>query len=981
MSLHQLNLFSIPAGASFLDHLAKGLIARYGIDGLAGIDVALPNRRAVRGLIDAFLRASDGRVIMLPALRAIGDVDEEDLILDPAPGFDDPDLPPAIGPIERQLILARLIAASEPDTSDFATAVQLADALGRLIDEVAIQERSFDDLAKLVPDRFAAHWQKVLEFLSIITKAWPAILAERGAIDAADRRGRLLHILAARLQASPPKRPLVIAGSTGSIPASAALMAQVARLDHCMVVLPGLDFQLDEDSYKALEPGHPQWGMRETLTRMGATRADVRPFLADDAPSARAILLSEALRPAATTDLWRDAPQRLGAALTDALSGLTILEAATEVEEAAAIALAMRAAMEVPGRTAALVTPDRHLARRVGAELSRWRIAVDDSAGRPLSKMPAGLFLRLILDVADDTPPDKILALLKHPLSALCLETDAYERAVIALELEALRGPRPLPGIEPLIAKVKSADARDLGSRLQDAFAPLMDLTSGTASLTDWIDAHAAVAEALALTPTSEGAARLWGGDDGAALVDTLGSIRAADVLPPITLADYAALIGQLMDQTPVRPHRATHPRLAILGPIEARLARADLMILGGLNEETWPQASAIDPWFSRPMRADFGLDPPERRLGQSAHDFVMAASAPLVILTRAVKVGGSPSVPSRWLLRLKTMIAGLGLKISPDPDAPDYLAIAQKLDRPSDVRAIQAPMPRPPVAARPRQLSVTRIETLIRDPYSIYARYILDLKVLDPIDKNADAAIRGTLIHKMLEEFSRLEPAPSSDGRRQQFLTIAQAEAADVLRRPALAALWWPRLERMADWLSDLWPKLSAIGTIVGVECTGAVTFDAPGGSFTLTAKADRIDRRATGLAIIDYKTGSPPSPKQIENGLAPQLPLEAAIAAQGGFAGIAPAPPAGFEVIRLSGGEPAGEHLTFEKLDAASLTSQHFKALQHLIGQYDHEATPYRSRPRAQFVARYGDYDHLARVLEWSTAGGGDGGDGGGE
>jgi ATP-dependent helicase/nuclease subunit B len=966
-----LNLYSIAAGASFLDRLAQGLIARFGADGLAGIDVALPNRRAVRGLIDAFLRQGGGRIMLLPNIRAIGDVDEDDLILDPAPGLDDLAIPPAIAPLERQMILARLILAAQADIADIATAAQLAQALGHLIDEVTIQKLSFADIAKLVPERFADHWQKVLDFLKIVTLAWPEILAERGVIDAADRRGRLIEALTARIIAKPPARPFIIAGSTGSIPASAALMAAVARLHNGMVILPGLDFHLDAAAFDALDPGHPQWGMSQTLSRMGAGRADVRPFDPDhdSGPSARAILLSEALRPADTADQWQTAANRLGAVMQDALTGLTLIEATSEVDEAAAIALALRHALETPDRTAALVTPDRNLARRVTAELARWRLVVDDSAGRPLSKTDLGIYLGLILDAADEGRPAEILALLKHPFCRLGLHDETFLVGRQFLELKVLRGLAPPPGIDQLVEVSPDGPARIVASALADALGPL---SLSQARLPDWIDALALAADNVSARPGD--VADLWQGDAGDGAVGLLSSARQSDDLPDMALADFSALILQLMDQTPIRPRFGTHPRLSILGPIEARLQRADLMILAGLNEETWPQAGAIDPWFSRPMRADFGLDPPERRLGQSAHDFVMAASAPLVILTRSVKVGTSPTVPSRWLLRLQTLVEGLEHKIPiPDPDH-DYVRFAGYLDRPEVIRPIGPPSPRPAVAVRPRQLSVTQVETLIRDPYAIYARHILRLRKLDPIDQPIDAAIRGTLVHALVEEFARTEiehAAYDIAQRASLFRAIAVKHLGRILHHPATAGLWLPRVIRMADWLAENWAEIKAGGRIIGVEVKGQIKFVSPGGEFTLTAKADRIDQRPDGLVIVDYKTGTPPKKPEIEAGFAAQFPLEGAIAHAGGFKDIPAQKIARFLAIKLSGGTPAGFADSYPKVDAQAVSLSHFAEFKKLIAQYDNPDVPYLSRPRVKFLKRYNDYDHLARVGEWSTQG----------
>ncbi|MGQ9370925.1 double-strand break repair protein AddB [Azospirillum sp. ST 5-10] len=988
------SVFTIPPGVPFVDALAAGIAARVGDEplALAEATVLLPTRRACRALREAFLRRSGGRPTLLPRLSPLGDLDAEALALgaeelpDLAATLD---LPDAVSGAERQLLLASLILRAPGVSATTAQAVRLAADLGRLIDQVWTERLTFDGLARLVPEDYAEHWQITLRFLEIVTGHWPAILAERGALDPAARRNRVLEAQARLWAERPPAGPVIAAGTTGSIPATADLLAVVAGLPRGAVVLPGLDQGSDDATWEAVkaDEAHPQHGLSRLLDRLGVARAAVGRWTeAPDGRAARGRLIAEAMRPAATTEGWR-VLEGLGA---DALDGLTRIDAAGPEEEAMAIALLMRHALETPERRAALVTPDRSLARRVAMALRRWGVEVDDSAGRPLADTAVGTYLRLTAEVAASRAhPLAFLALAKHPLAAGGRDPSDFRHAARALERTLLRGPRPGDGFAGIAAALRAAAEDRFEHPQQRAILlewvegigalaePLVARLAGTADLKDLLDAHVRFAEDLARSAGEAGADRLWRHDDGeaaAAFVDELR--RAASGFPAVPGTEYPALLEALMAGRAVRPRFGLHPRLDILGPLEARLQHHDLTILGGLNEGTWPPDPAADPWMSRPMRRDFGLPSPERMIGLSAHDFAQACGAPAVVLTRAERVEGTPTVPSRWLLRLETVLRALGLEDGVEAAGRPWLAYARALDEPDAVRPVPPPEPRPPLAARPRKLSVTRVETWMRDPYAVYAQHVLRLFKLDPIAADPGAADRGQFIHAALDAFVRDHPGPLPADALQRLLACGRAAFGELLHtHPDVWAFWWPRFERIAAWFVALEQERRLTVRPLATELSGTLELAGPGGPFTLTAKADRVDRDgAGGLVVVDYKTGLPPSAREIELGFAPQLPLEAAIAAAGGFAGVPAGEVAEIAFWRLTGGDPAGE-VRPVKGDVAALAAAARAGLEALIRAFDDPATPYRSCPRPAMAPRYTDYAHLARVQEWSAGGSGGG------
>lgn len=1006
-------LFTIPPSAPFLPTLTDALLDGRLIEGfapigdplaLASATIFLPTRRAGRLLAEALTARMPGGVTLLPRIVPLGDVDEDALAF--AESFTGP--PRAVAPTTRRLALANLVAAwrgalREGDGRLAVAAgpgaeLALADALGKLIDEMAAQEVPWSRFDTLVPGEHDAYWDMALDFLKIARGFWPALLEERGEVDASVRRDTLIAAEAARLASLPDAGPVIAAGSTGSMPATARLLATVARLPRGCVVLPGLDTHLDDRSWDALTheeapaPSHPQFGLALLLQRYMRTGREEVVSLAAPAPHGREALLSEALRPVATTEAWASLEERLPEpAIEAAFAGLSLIEAEDSREEALAIAVALREVLETPGATGALITPDRDLARRVAAELLRFGVAIDDSAGEPLSESVPGRFARLVADAcAESFAPVPLAALLRHSLARFGLEAAALDAAVDALELMVLRGPRPGGGPAGLIAAVERFDpalhhrsdpraaigedmrdlAADLAARLSAALGPLAAFGSGTHAFAHLLAAHRVAVQAA------------WSGPDGGtpldetALAELAGAFdslaEGAAFAPDMTLRDYAAALPLLLADRPVRPPLVAGARLRIFGPLEARMVHADRSVLAGLVEQTWPSTVRSDPWLSRPMRAALGLEAPERRIGLSAHDFVQACGAPELILSRPRKMGGAPTVPSRFLQRLAA-VSGPARWQAALARGDRFRRLAALIDTAPRVKPIERPQPAPDLALRPTRLSVTEIETWLRDPYTIYARHVLRLAPLDGLDEEPGAAERGSAIHEALGAFARDFPAGLPAEPEAVLRDYGRRAFAPLEVFPAEYALWWARFERLAPRVIAWERGRRAETQRVFAETGGRLPL--AGGRFTLTGRADRIEQlRAGGLAIVDFKTGVVPSAKQVKAGYSPQLPLEAAMAAEGGFRDVPAEEAAGLVYVRL-GVTEVKETSGVERDTTAALLAQETRArLEQLIAAFENPSVGYASLARPMFRGRFGDYDHLARVKEWSTAGEGD-------
>lgn len=1035
-------VFSIPPGAPFLKTFAKALLDGEIIPGfsrqlgpleIANATIYVPTRRAARALADELARELDRPATLLPRLLPLGALDATETSLffeEPGLGSNlDPDLPLAANEILRRMLLSDLVlqwgealqhaiiaidsdGTRRIDPSEACLvgtspvdAWHLASELAGLIDELIIEDVEWTRLDPLVLPEFDIYWRITIDFLNIAIKQWPAILAGLNLVDPARRRMKLVEAQSL-LIASGHAGPVIAIGSTGTNRATARLLASIAQAPQGAVVLPGLDTYLNAEAWRLILPGssqdmepsfgHPQAALARLLAVLKINREEVIEIGGvSPALAARKIFVSEALRPADTTDLWRLYSKRVESAdLAAALEGITLIEAADEREEALCLAIALREVLTHPHQTAALVTPDRELARRVKAELSRWAIEVDDSAGETLSASPQGLLARLIANGAQDHA-DR-LALLQHPLTRLGLPRatidDLWPLYEIGLARAASDGidindPARLhsaareaarqKGAHPAQGRISDAEwdlLEDLCARLTDCLKPLMAL-QGKPALPVWIKAHREVLAAL----TTDEKGGLSGGEDSEALDQLFEELSAhASKRMTFDAEAYAYFFTRVAQETPLRGPVRAHPRLKIFGLLEARLMEADVMLLGGLDETIWPPQAQSDAFLNRPMRADLGLTPPERKIGQTAHDFTQALGSPRVILSRAAKRGGTPMVASRFLQRLAAL--GGAEWQACVARGNGVLALARAIDRPlAPPKPIERPQPKPPLALRPTRLSVTRIEMLRRDPYAIFGEYVLSLNQLPPISEKIEPRFIGTVMHEAIAQFTAAYPSGALPPEAGAHLTSLLRElCADYLKDAQFASFRWPRIEQEIAFLLAFEARRRTSIQHIDVEIGGTLEIILADGSiFKLSAVADRIEHLTDGsVALLDFKTGVLPGLQEVQVGFAPQLTLEAAMVERGAFG--APAAVKEALYIKLCGQKSRDWPLVFKKPEAAfeDVVQKHYDDLIGLLNRFRDETYPYLARPFPKYVARYNAYDHLARVKEWSTGGAEDNG-----
>lgn len=942
------NLYAIPLGVPFLPSLVEGLIAETASDplSLARYLVVVPNRRGCLALQEAFLAATPEGCRILPRIMALADIEEgADL-----PGYIPPAiLPPAIPAWRRLGLMSQLALAFEKQKDEVihtpAGAVSLAQELLRLVDEVEAMGADLSQLKDVVGADYAAHWQLTLDFLKILTDFWPPILEQAGFMEPVARQRMLLEQVALHWT---PLYPVVLAGITDTRPATLRFIEAALRLEKGRVILPGVDLSLLQDS-QPLPPTHPQHTLNQLIQQVGM------PTLWPACPpysSQRSLFLCQAMT-SLPHEGWRVTPE----VAEDVLSCIHGIEVPSVLEEARQIALIMRYELETPGQVIALVTPDKELGRRVQAALGRWEVKANVSSGMPLSQSLVGRFLLLSSLLTQDIGVADLLALLKHPLYAKGRNRWAHLQETRQFEIKELRG-------------LAATQIHTLPFPERDMWQPLLALNDGQAHpFTDYLKAHITVAQTLVGQGEDE-KCLLWEQEDGKVASDFWKNLLEQGAsFPPLMARDYPAFLRNLMDlhdlleKDVVRDVEGIGSRLLILGILESRLVQADVVILGGLNEGVWPGMPEVDPWLSRSMRESFGLPPLEQKIGLSGHDFCTAMTAPKVYMTRSLKKDGAPTVPSRWWQRLSALLATGGRTLAA---SHPWGAWSEKLDQPVERTAFAPPAPCPPLSTRPSRLSVTDVGMLLQDPYSIYAKKVLNLRPLDPLDADLSPLERGNAIHGVLDSFVQSGIDPSLPEAMQKFEALGREAFGSLLADPRAMAFWWPQFQRLRDWfLNQMIIEKDAI-TQIKTETKGGIEIPTAKGPIILTAKADRIDILATGQArIIDYKTGKPPSKKEVAQGYAPQLPLEGLILKVGGFSELPPMEVETLYYWRLTGVTPAGEVTSFDKvtelLDAAE------RGVRRLFEAFLGRETPFYAYPDPLRPLPYHAYAHLERVKEW--------------
>ncbi len=1003
--------YNIPYGYNFAEELAKGILQAYGASPqiLAQTLVFLPTSRSCQSVKEAFLRISEGKATLMPRLIPLGEPDEDDILL---ATDKTPDIRPAIPPLKRQILLTELItktrgvqAKSSDEKISFDQALRISQHLSRLLDDCYAHEVDLENIKKLAIGEYAEHWQPILTFLDILFENWPHILTAFDVQDAGARHAEILNLLSIAWQNNPPRAPIIAAAINRNIPSVRRLLKTIHQLPQSAVVFQGLE-HIDSELWQyflekdrnwfedSIAQSSPFWINAKLLEAMDITPQNVSPWLALAPQSKASGFIAQSLRPPACA--LKSQSLTSSGDSTDIFDNLKLVECENSHDEAMVIAMMMRSQLENEGKTAALVTADRTLAQKVRAQLRRWQLNINDSAGISLSQAPIGIYLNLSAQmIGENFKPRSLVAFLKHPFTRLGLNRDDCRRLARHLDYH-LRDMGNISGLSLILQKLahkqesyfaKNKNDENLNliiAKLNELRLYISPLKAAMAqkqtSAYEILHHHIEFCEWAATGGEHLTGNELWKQEAGEAASQLISALfQEFSQIQEINGTRWAEVLNTFLDGKIVRPVKYSHPRLFIWGMVESRIQQADLTIIGGFNEGNWPQIPDIGPWLSRPMRAQMGMAAVEEEVCLNAADFMNLAAAPQVIITRALHEGGKPTIASRWLSRIEAQLQHKGmasLKERNTPWLPWMNALMQAPDSPF-LWPAHRPAPIPPLAARPKSLSVTRIEDLIKDSYSIYASKILGFYPLDSLEQDKGALEFGNLAHDIVEEFVATmqldygSNAPLNDTHLLALRKMAEDKLKALNLPPHQESFWSRRLMRLCESFFASENRLRGDITHSYLEVSAAYNFSINGQSLTVTGKADRIDKLwDNSLRIVDYKTGQLPSEKDVTLGRSPQMTLEAIMAQKGGFSDFEAMNVQSLLYWQISGNSSAKEPKPIMLKDSPILENTE-NLLYAVIEHFADSETPYFARPYGSSVKIFGNYDHLSRFKEWASSG----------
>ncbi len=949
--IFQQGVYNMPSEYSFLDVMASSLLHDFGHDPLAfrRVTVFLPTRRACRLLAECLLEKSQQESLVLPKMYPLADLDDEDIEFQLYDKNLSAEIKPAISSLERQLILTQCLLKAgfynergEVEDLSLSSATHLSQQLCGFLDQVQSERLSLSEMKDLVPEAYAVHWQKNLDFLNVISQQWPRILESIDKVDPMQRVHLLLEKQTKAWEETPTHDYVIAAGSTGSHKTTAKLLDVIARLPNGTVVLPGLDQSYDVDT-SDIKPTHPQYGLRALLSFMEVNYRDVSVFQGcaqqGQTPSSEKVTY--------VNQLMRDEYH----CLPQGEKGLKVVSCATLEEEASVISLYLRDALEKKDiKKAALISMNDDLKGRVQQRLKKWGVDVYMNEGQKLEDLSKGVYLILTARLLfEEFSPHVLMAVLKHPLSRLCFES----KEIMYIEQQLVRG----HVYDSLSSFLEKNSAENLLA-IQSLSSAFNDVASDldVQNFSKKSSAHLVFSEKMLSNHFDKTGERLWVDEEGQALSSLFEVLlKNAQGLGRVNGAGYVDFISKIFSSQKMAPPSRKLDKIVLLGPLEARLQKFDLTILGGMNEGVWPPDLSENIWLSKSMRASFGLLTPERRVGLAAHDFVQFSAGKNVILTRAEKEMGRSSVPSRWLSKV--------LKSDPALLDLSFVYLSRRLHHQVDGLSFGPPEPVPPIHVRPRSYSVSDVALLTNNPYAFYVHRILKLSPLQPMDSQIGALERGILIHDIFREFVETYHQKWPGDPYSALLEVAKKYFDSISEENEVTVFWWQQFKQMAKWFVEQEARRQSDVQTSHAEIKGEFMTDL---EILIKAKADRIDVFKDGrVEIIDYKTGMPPRKGDVQTGMAPQLPLEAWILQEGGFPKVRPS-----QNIVLSywkvGKESKAD--SFEK-DVPGIVEATKDLFYALMSFFVNQKSPFLAYPHGiPDVSFHGEYDHLARVKEWS-------------
>lgn len=885
-----MNILNIPGCFNFLKSVHEFIINRTNDKlSLSNFTILLPSRRSCNELKRIFLENSSNSAIILPNIRAIGDIDYDDLVLKQINKNDlenFSDFSNNTSRIKYKILLIKELLkwAKSSNKNLFKDitieqASNLALELEKFLNEVNRNGLNLDDLEKIVDDEYSQHWQEVLNFLEIFGKKWNKFIKDNNVISVVDFKSRMIEFNAEYFKKNKPLNPIVIAGVSGSVKSTCEFIKSLIKYDNCYYFFKDLNKNLTEDEWKEIGVFHPQYSFKNLLDNcINCERDRVKNLEFNNCLIVNPIIekiLSFSMLPYNETHKWQS---KLNIKKED-FSHISKIECNNSFEELSVISLITKHVHETSNDNVAIITSDEIFANQLAVELKNLNLDVNNAFGNKISRTEVVKFLFLILDVIKNKYETvAFLSLLKHDFTLFGYNKNELNRLTLLLEDKILRGYGNL-GCEGILKKVNEFGNLELIDFIKKIMETLDKFKCEKLNFQSVIKLHIELAENIASNSEVVGSNAFWNNSkNGDELLNFFNEvIKESESYGDIKNCDeYSYLLDYLIAENSYSDRYSIHPMVNIISPQEAKLINYDLIILTNLNDGRFPPHISTDPWMSKSMRKAFGLPDRDELIGNFAYDFTQFLCNKKVILTRSLKEDGVPTVKSKYLMRLETfLLCQNHLKLE---ENNIWKEVFKKRNFAEQNIIIKRPKPKPPLDRRPRELYATKIEKLMNNPYDIYAEKILNLKKKDDFYENKIFAFFGSAVHEALENYIKNYKAAEFAKLYEKLIKYGKESFDKYFTDETSRELFFIRFSNIAEWFIEQDEAVRASGYNVYAERIEKLYMKNI--DFTIAAKIDRIEENEFGsINIIDYKTGNTPSTSDVLTAKKPQLIIEAIV------------------------------------------------------------------------------------------------------
>jgi ATP-dependent helicase/nuclease subunit B len=935
----------------------------------------MPNRRSANALRTVFLEEIESGSRILPSIEAIGDLDEKAIVLS---GVDSDSLLEYLKSQKTSLEIGyRLLLLRETMLNYSHSSIEQAMGLSKELDvflrDIENYEIDFSKLDNLVGEDLAIHWQQILDFLKNFGTRWQDLLNKHNIASTYGNRVSSVRFYEKILKKVGLKNPLLMVGNFEPSESTLNLMKTLLKCDNAYLIFKGLENVMTAEECQSIDETHSHFLSEKTLEKLAL---DKRSMVNLRYPEYKTIgndslqSLYISMLPPELTYRWQNNDKICE------LKHIQYIECREIHDELNLIMVYLLDHIAKNGLKNIALVANQELSQRLELLLSYWNIPFNNNYGKKFILHGVVRYLMLIVEVYNENyRANKLLSLLKNNFTRFGYDREKLLKNIQLFEEYILHNGVNRNGMESYRVNLRSVeneqtreDLTEFFDRIESYFAIL---DGKNLPLEKLVQNHLQLAEKLAGSVENDGADILWHSEESGEKVRELfygELLLQSKYFGNSNIADYEYILNFLISERSYSDDYSLYPAVNITSVQEAQLINYDLVIIANLNDGANPMNTPPDPWMSRKMRIDLGLPPRETEIGKSYFNLIQLVAQKKVLLTRSRNVDGTPSIKSRFLQRLETMLHCNGLGLATNEAIvrgfQKYHSFEYNLE--NNIYKVR-PQPKPPVNLRPRNLSATNIDLLNLNPYDIYVKKILALKKTNPLEKENIHARVGIILHSIFERYSRDYEKYRRSGSGALALLVKDTLDHSFANDQLLTELYYDRVLETTRYFIELDERSRKENYSITLEDWNECDLGA-GKNFFLSARIDRMEKLNNSMRIIDYKTGTAPSKTDIICGWRLQLPVEALILSKS-------RPGIDIEslqywlvkqknckVTEINDGEKMRG--TNNIILIRELVKKTEEFVMKLVDLFDNEFTGYTATNRN---SHYSDFNHLSRLEEW--------------